>query len=52
MHQEFLPNSLQVGEIIKLQTNTQRSYFVKFDGPPNYEKYDSDDEWDEGLQVH
>ena len=36
MHQEFLLNSREEEEIIKLQINPQSSYFVKFDDPPIY----------------
>lgn len=51
MHQEFLLNNREEGELINLQINPQRSYFVKFDGPPTYNKNGLNGEQDKALQV-
>ena len=52
MHQEFLLNSWEEEEIIKLQINSYRSYIDKFDGPPIYNENGLNGEQDEALQFH
>lgn len=52
MHQEFLLNSKEEEEIIKLQINPQSSYLVKFDDPPIYNESGLNGERDEALQVY
>lgn len=46
LHQEALPSNQEKieGDIVKLQRNPQRSYFVELDGSPLYDLYDSDGE--------